>query len=511
MKEMLPTALHQALFYWANKQPQHPFLLAEPALCYRQSANYVSALATQLSGSQRVAIWLEKNNHYALSILATLSAGACYIPIDSKQPINRVDLILTDAQADTLIVDDKHLLLVGPLLAKYPQLKVVLIGEKNAQQAANTSFFDWRLHLETEQAHASEPWHKNSLAAVLFTSGSTGRPKGVQLTLGNIQHFVSWCQNNMSLDCSDRFLNLASFNFDLSTFDLFVCLAVGGSLYIANDDAPKQPMTLANVLSEHQITVMYCVPSLLNLMNRIGLWQQAEALALQHLIFAGEVMPKPCLKGLASALPNTHFYNFYGPTETNVCLAYKVTEEDILNNEPIAIGLPIGDTQAWLIDEQGNPVTNESGAMGELVIQGSCVTPGYCLESQKLANHALQIHSTGDIARYHNGQYYYHGRCDRMVKISGFRVELGEIEACLLAHPQISEVAVRYCANTSKLIASYALNDAQSKLGTLALKTYSAQHLPTYMIPHKFECFGTLPKNANGKIDYPTLAQVNDE
>ncbi|ATC95339.1 AMP-binding protein [Pseudoalteromonas tunicata] len=505
MDKLTSKTLHRALFYWAQLQPQQPFLLAEPALNYGQTVNYVCNLAQTLGQVERVAIWMDKSNHFAVAILACLTAGASYVPIDSKQPLTRLKLIVDDANVDTIIVDDAHYQMLLPLLSHLPELKVVVITDTAAQLG-----FDWCSAINTELNYEHKDRQNNELAAILFTSGSTGKPKGVQLTVDNLQHFVNWSAKNLALSSQDRFLNLASFNFDLSTFDLFVSLAVGASLYVASDDAAKQPLQLVSVLNGQQITVMYTVPSLLNLMNRIGLWQQAEPVKLRHVIFAGEAMPKPCLQALAKVLPNTDLHNFYGPTETNVCLAYQVTSSDLITDQPVPIGLPIGDTVAWLIDEDGMLIESNEGAIGELIIQGRCVTPGYCDQAQVKPSHAQHIHATGDIARFSAGQYYYHGRRDRMVKIAGFRVELGEIEACLQRHPAIAEVAVNYCVQTARLIATYVTQEARAKLGAIELKSYCSDFLPVYMIPNKFNSVSELPKNANGKVDYPTLAKVND-
>lgn len=509
METLTSKVVHQALFHWAKLQPEQPFLLAEPALNYGQTANYVCNLAQALGHVERVAIWMDKSNHLVVAILASLTAGASYVPIDSKQPLTRLQLIVTDANVDTIIVDEAHYLVLLPLLDHLPQLKVIVIACSVYEECAKEGF-DWFSASRSASHYTPYNWHNTELAAILFTSGSTGKPKGVQLTVDNLQHFVHWSTCNLVLSRKDRFLNLASFNFDLSTFDLFVSLAVGASLYVATDDAAKQPMQLVSVLSAQQITVMYTVPSLLNLMNRIGLWQQAEPVALRHVIFAGEAMPKPCLQALGKALPEATLHNFYGPTETNVCLAYQVNSSDFHSDDPVPIGLPIGDTVAWLIDEDGMLIDSIEGATGELIIQGRCVTLGYCDPAQAKASHAQQIHATGDIARFAGGQYYYHGRRDRMVKIAGFRVELGEIEACLQRHSAITEVAVSYCAQTARLIATYVTKEIGVKLGAIELKSYCSVFLPVYMIPHKFTVVRELPKNANGKVDYPTLAKVND-
>ncbi|KAF7764303.1 hypothetical protein PCIT_b0264 [Pseudoalteromonas citrea] len=508
MNNTLPTALHKALFHWAQSQPEQPFLLAEPVCSYQQAANYVSALATVLMPAKRTAIWLNKNNHYVLSILAALSADSAYIPIDAKQPINRVELILTDGQVDTLLVDAAHLNQAQAALHAFPHIKLITLVD-TYDAAADFTQFVWHEHISNDQSPPVSHRQKDDLATILFTSGSTGRPKGVKLSLGNLQHFIDWTTQSLSLSNHDRFLNIASFNFDISTFDLFSSLSVGASLYVADDDAAKQPLNLATILKEQRITTMYTVPSLLSLMNRIGLWEQAAPLSLTHVIFAGETMPKPCLQALANNIKDCTFYNFYGPTETNVCLAYHVTDKDILTNTSLPIGSPIGDAQVWLVDESHQQVTLAEGASGELVVKGSCVTQGYCHDAQRHTSHQHHVHHTGDIVQFSNGLFYFLGRRDRMIKVAGYRIELGEIEAQLSHHPEIKEVAVRFCDQSTKIIVTYSPQDISNKPSSLQLKAYCAEQLPVYMIPHKFKALAQLPKNANGKIDYPEIAKVD--
>lgn len=509
MNNTLPTALHKALFHWAQSQPEQPFLLAEPVCSYQQAANYVSALATVLAPASRTAIWLDKNNHYVLSILAVLSADSAYIPIDAKQPTNRVELILADGQVDTLLVDIAHLQQAQTVLQVFPHIKLITLVDTYETTLELTQFV-WPEHINTPHCAPISHSKKNDLAAILFTSGSTGRPKGVQLSLNNLQHFIDWSTQSLSLSKQDRFLNIASFNFDISTFDLFSSLSVGGSLYVAKDDAAKQPLNLATILKEQKISIMYTVPSLLSLMNRIGLWEQAAPLSLTHVIFAGEIMPKPCLQALASSIKNCTFYNFYGPTETNVCLAYQVTDKDIISDAPLPIGSAIGDAQVWMVDENHQQVTLLEGASGELIVKGSCVTQGYCHDAQQQTSHQQHIHHTGDIVQFSNGVYYFLGRRDRMIKAAGYRIELAEIEAKLIQHPDIKEVAVHFCAQSTKIIVTYSPQDSENKPSSLALKAYCAEHLPVYMIPHKFKALAQLPKNANGKIDYPEIAKVDN-
>lgn len=510
--------VHAPLARHAQQRPDAPFLLAGSGLTYAQAAHWVAHVATeylQCFAGQRVALWLDKGNGYALGILAALHARCTYVPIDGAQPVQRAGAILTDADPRVVITDHAHacallehglpagvqrLLVLSELTPPEPPpgLEMVALRARIAHATPCT----------LPDCAATEPGH---IGAVLYTSGSTGTPKGVQLSHANLSNFVRWCVQELSLDAGDRLLNLASFNFDLSTFDLFASLQAGASLYVTSEREAGQVVTVAELLREQSISVVYSVPSMYALLNRIGAWTDPAPQALRCVVFAGEVMPKPQLQAMAAALPDScRFYNFYGPTETNVCLYHRVGPDDLASDAPLPIGVPIAGANVWLVDDQGRLVADEA-TLGEVWVSGRCVTPGYWNrhDPKNSYNHARGMHATGDHGEWHGGRLLYRGRKDRMLKISGYRVELGEIEATLAKHPQIHEVAVlAEPSSPPRLLAIYATRDAQQRLSGLELRAFCAQHLPKYMVPHVLTQQAALPKNPNGKIDYRALRQA---
>jgi acyl-coenzyme A synthetase/AMP-(fatty) acid ligase len=233
--------------------------------------------------------------------------------------------------------------------------------------------------------------------------------------------------------------------------------------------------------------------------------------ALRYVLFAGEVFPIRHLRTLHGLLPvSCALYNLYGPTETNVCLFHRVRERDLARDRPVYIGTPIPGQTAEVVDGDGNPV-DATTELGELVISGSCVTPGYwgTGDGRNDANHRRGRHATGDLVRREDGLFVYHGRKDRMIKLNGNRVELGEIEAALLSVPAIVEVAVVVdtCESAQNIVAFYATGDGAAKLGLLEIKKHCSGLLPRYMIPRFAHHLDELPKNRNGKIDFGALAQ----
>jgi len=520
----LQPGVHEALLAWPDAAP----LLRDSAheLSYGACRNWVATAREQLladCAGQAVAIWMDKQALYAQCILATLFAGARYLPLDGAQPVERVQAIVADASPTLLILDAAHAALwlqaqaSRPLPGQGRVRLLVLSDQAQATEAWADAWLEARGLWLTPDLHGlpqGSPLREtrvepDSVAAILYTSGSTGLPKGVQLNQRNLLNFVGWAAQTLSLRAEDRLLNLASFNFDLSTFDLFAALQAGASVYISHESELRHMARLGELLTQESISVVYGVPSLFGLLLRSAVLAPQRQSALRHLIFAGEVMPKPVLQDLAAHLPDScRFYNFYGPTETNVCLWHPVSADDLHSDGPVPIGRTIRGADVWLQDETGRHIT-EDGQLGEIWVAGDCVTPGYWQrpDDANSAQHRLGRHATGDQGSWRQGLLHYLGRLDRMVKIHGFRVELGEIEAALARHPQLAETAVLAMPTASgpRLLAAYVTREGRCVPGTLALKQHCAGLLPSYMVPQQWVALPQLPKNANGKIDLRRL------
>ena len=512
--------VHAWLAEQALQRPQQRFLLAGEGLSYAQAEARVQALAAVLRDQrgQRVALWLDKGNAYALGVLAALQAGCTYVPIDGAQPATRAALILADAAPTVLICDHSHAcaLLAQGLPAGIERLLVAGdVAPQDLPAGVTLTLLGSALErlapasAEAEPAAATAaPCQREDIAAILYTSGSTVSPKGVQLSHLNLSNFIDWSVRELGLDASDRLLKLASFNFDLSTFDLFATLQAGASLYVSAEHEIAQAHGVAELLRLQAITTLYTVPSMYALLNRVQAWQALPPTQLRRLIFAGEVMPKPQLQTLARALGSgCVLYNFYGPTETNVCLYHRVSSEELAHDGPVPIGTAIDGATVWLVDEQGRLASGE-GAFGEIWVAGRCVTPGYWKRQDAAngSNHLRAMHATGDYGEWLDGRLIYRGRKDRMLKINGYRVELGEIEAVLARHPYIAEAAVLASGEApQRLLAHVVMRDPAHSMGALELKAYCATQLPRYMLPHQVQLHSALPKNANGKTDYRAL------
>ncbi|RKS79657.1 L-prolyl-[peptidyl carrier protein] synthetase [Actinomadura pelletieri DSM 43383] len=504
------------------ESPEHaarPALVGRRTISYGELAATVASLSAGILGlgarpGDRVAVWMDKGPEYAECILAALRAGCAYVPIDAGQPAARADTILRDAEPIVLFTDRRHLaLLEGLEAAPKPTSIVVVDGVPQANTLPAVDRDEFLNGAARDAATARPPRVTPSdLAAILYTSGSTGTPKGVKISHRNLTAFTGWARRELDVGADDVFANHASFNFDLSTFDLFVALSVGAAVWIVEDAQARDVAALATGIREHGVTVWYSVPSILMLLTASGALTTETAAGLRYVLFAGEVYPMPRLRELSALLQSrTVLYNLYGPTETNVCTYHRVRPEDLRRDEPLPIGRAVGNARLIVVDENDRPL-HDPDAIGELIVEGDCVTPGYWGRepAPSAGTPGLFRHATGDLVnRDADGLLVYRGRKDRMVKVSGYRVELGEIEAVVLRHPAIAEAAVLLEGDgaDARLVLYYCVRDGADAPGLIEVKTHCARQLPKYMVPHAATRLKALPRNANGKVDLGRLRE----
>ncbi|QDQ14789.1 amino acid adenylation domain-containing protein [Streptomyces spectabilis] len=504
------------------EQSARPAFVGHRPRTYGAFAAHVAAVASGLLGvgaavGDRVAIWLDKQPRYAEAILGALHAGCAYVPLDGGQPVARVETILADAEPVALFTDRRRLAaLSGRQLPS--SLRVIVLADEREEAPADVPphtpgapLHDWAAFTSAAAGHVVLLPHleRDDLAALLYTSGSTGTPKGVRISYRNLAAFIRWAREELDVGSGDVFAGHASFNFDLSTFDLFTALSVGAAVWIVPDEQARDVGALAAGIREHGVTVWYSVPSVLHLLTVSGALTPETARGLRYVLFAGEVFPMPHLRALAALLPDTAgLYNLYGPTETNVCTYHRVRPDDLSRQEPVPIGTPLPGARVSVVDAAGRVVTGQD-ACGELVVEGDCVTPGYWRRESEpaAAGHRQGRHATGDLVSHDGTSLVYRGRKDRMVKLAGYRVELGEIEAAVLRHPGVAQAAVVAEARDGEpVIALYfTLSGRTPRPGLIELKRHCAQHLPRYMLPRTATCLDELPHNANGKTDYHRL------
>ncbi|MDR3567679.1 MAG: amino acid adenylation domain-containing protein [Syntrophobacteraceae bacterium] len=466
----------------------------------------------------RVGMYLRKSIDGVAALFGILKAGAAYVPADPGAPACRVAFCFHNCAVKAVIVAKEFeggLVEEISRLGSNPERVVLPDTGGGAHLFAALQALDAQSAARTAQTVDSAP---EDLAYILYTSGSTGAPKGVMLSHRNGEAFVGWGSQSFTPRPSDIFSSHAPFHFDLSIFDIYVSLKHGASLVLIGEKMGKSPRGLAELIERQRITIWYSAPSTLSLLAQFGKISERDFSALRTVIFAGEVFPIAHLRSFKQQVPAPCLFNLYGPTETNVCTWFAippVVESDRI--EPYPIGKTCSNLESVVVDPEGQAV--ERGAEGELCIAGPQVMQGYWNLPEQTARALFcdpsgkRWYRTGDrVTEAPDGNYHYRGRKDRMIKRHGYRIEPGEIEACLYRHPSVSEagvVATSNCGSDIEIKAHLSVY-GEKRLSIIELKTFCSERLPLYMVPDTFRFHGgPLPKTSTDKIDYQSLQEMN--
>lgn len=485
------------------------------SLTYGELDAASAALARTLADAgvrkgDRVAIHLPKSVEMVTAVYGVLRAGAAYVPLDPKAPLPRVAGIAADCAVAAVIgTASRGPALVGALPHR-PAL-AVLVGSEAPEELPVAS-----VRFEEATAPGEDPpgvaLIDDDLAYILYTSGSTGVPKGVMLSHRAALTFVEWAVDRIGVGPGDRVSNHAPLHFDLSVFDLFAAALAGAPVVLVPDDAAYFGASLVELIRDEEITVWYSVPSALMLVARA---LQEPLPRLRVVVFAGEVYPTPRLRELAAVVPDAALWNLYGPTETNVCTYYRVTELPA-DDRPIPIGRACENTDVFALKEDG--AVAGVGEVGELFVRGGSLMKGYwgrpevtakALVANPLAPHLPDpAYRTGDLVKQReDGDYDFLGRRDHQIKSRGYRIELGDIEAAVTAHPAVTEgiaVALPHEEWGTEIAVCIVLEPGAS-LTDKEIKRHIAGLLPRYMIPSRIEFFESLPRTSTGKADRQRL------
>ncbi len=471
-----------------------------------QLAHYLQALGVTVDVP--VGIYLERSLDMVVGLLAILKAGGAYVPLDPTYPQERLAFMLADTQISVLLTHKK---LVEGITQDALHIICLdkdreIIKSQNSENLANQVIAD-------------------NLAYIIYTSGSTGKPKGISLAHRPLINLLQW--HNSTLLTGVRTLQFASLSFDASFHEIFATWLSAGTLFIAFDELRVDVIKLGKYISAQSIEkIILPVVVLQQLAEFVGEFDVDPLHIkmfqdLQEVTTTGEQLQitKPIIN-FFKALKYCSLYNHYGPSETHVVTALKLSQNpDEWSYHP-PIGTPIANTQIHILDSHLNPVP--IGVIGELYIGGVSLARGY-LNRPDLTNERFipdpfaketgsRLYKTGDLARYLlNGNIEYLGRIDHQVKVRGFRIELGEIEAVLNQHPDVNKAVVLAQADTTnqqRLIA-YIVSNQTLQEATSNFHSFLQQKLPEYMIPSAFIFLKSLPLTPNGKIDRQALLNIN--
>lgn len=489
-----------------------------------QKANNVAnqLIKTGVRPGDHVAMLCSRSTDMLVAILAILKTGAAYVPLDVHFPTDRISYIISHAECTHAIVhadyfEEKF------LNAEIPSGLEHVIGLDRKPDIStgltvvSTEDFD-----TTIQAPFVDVCSTDTMV-LLYTSGSTGHPKGVALNhLGYMNRFA-WHHDQFQLKVGERVACKTSCSFDVSLWELFWPLMVGGVVCAVEKEIVVNPWELKEWLIENQIAVMHFVPSLFTEFVDALCHEPLNLRNLRWLIFSGEALPVfPVRKWMETQGACAKLANLYGPTEASIDVtSYVINEIPTINQTRIPIGAPIENVTMLILDSESNLI-KDIGVQGELCIAGIQLAQGYYKDEEKtqkafIQNHLKEkgipgdrIYRTGDFASWdENGFLDYHGRMDTQIKLRGFRVELGEIEAVVSAHPEVSEAAVIHVKQENNGSDYLELYFAPNKVSEADLKIWAAQYLAEYAVPTKYFAMETLPKNHNGKLDRNELKKLN--
>ncbi len=445
-------------------------------------------LKDQGAGSnQTVAIYVERSSEMLVAVLATLKAGAAYIPLDPSYPKERLDFILQEAKPKVALTQERLALDLGSIEARIVCLDA-----------------DWALISRASSTSPSSAVGPEDLAYLIYTSGSTGKPKGVEIPHRAVVNFLHSMLREPGIAAADRLLAVTTLSFDIAGLELLLPIIAGARVVIAGQDVVGDGNRLAELIAESRISVLQATPATWRLLIEAG-WKPSGSFKM---LCGGEELPRELAAELLSA--GGELWNMYGPTETTIWSAVSRVHA---GEGPVLVGPPIANTQFYILDPGLEPAP--LGVPGELYIGGDGLARGYHkrpeLTAEKFVANPFRngekMYRTGDLARaLPDGAVEFLGRVDYQVKIRGFRIEPGEIEATLALHPDIRETAVvARNGRGTKYLAAYFTTRNCREPDSMELKEFAARRLPAYMIPSYFVKLAALPRTPNGKLNRDAL------
>ncbi|KAK3395035.1 polyketide synthase [Podospora didyma] len=443
-----------------------------------------------------VGVALDRSIHLVAALLAVWKTGAAYVPIDPAFPAERISQMMDDACPKLLITTTTTTSSIsrgGMCCLSIDEVLHMMIVSSEPFDSSN---------LDVAAAHGSD------LAYVMYTSGSTGRPKGVDVSHGNVTNFLLSMRQEPGCSDTDRLLAITTVSFDMAVLELFLPLLCGATTVIAQKHEVKDAPALVKLMQRHEITMMQATPAMWQMLLDSG-WDGQPRLG--KILCGGEALSRALADRLLTC--GDAMWNMYGPTEATVYASiWRVSQHG-----GVIIGGPIANGHLYVLDAATlSPVP--LGSPGELFIGGAGVARGY--RNSTMANrsrfldnpfHPGLMYRTGDLARFVTpGKLDLMGRLDGQVKIRGHRIELGDIEAAIMAHEEMSgavvvcrgERLVAYCIRDRRVVE--AVKKTAPAVGRV-LRPWLAGRLPDYMMPAFFVEMEAFPVTANGKIDRQAL------
>lgn len=479
-------------------------IIHDSKYCYDyKTLNLLSdRLATILSKSTKngtIAVMVQPSAYFVIAVLSIWKVGAAYLPISPEMPTERIQYIMNDVSADTIIVDES---------IELDGLGFNLIHVEECKKETNATYE--RVSIVPQDT-----------AYIIYTSGTTGVPKGVMISHGNLYNYVNWITGEAQITSSDKVIIVSSLCFDLVYTSLYSALAVGAELFIPDTYTYQDPVQLIKYLNYNKITFMKTTPSLFQLIVDSNKLDELE-LYLRMIVLGGEAIHVNDIKKYHARYENTTFMNHYGPTETTIGVVACIIDFNHIEEYEVhpVIGQPIDNTHVYILDDDMNVMPEL--VYGNIFVAGNGLgkyldnqwnhNPKSFFEYTVTGDKNERLYKTGDKGRFlKNGMIEFCGRNDEQVKIKGYRVDLIEIKNSLELNSAITEAAVilNKDENGNAKLSAYLVLSSDVTVGEIRrnLKRY----LPEYMIPTEYFIVQKIPLTENNKIDKKRLIAENSK
>ncbi|WP_329307359.1 amino acid adenylation domain-containing protein [Streptomyces sp. NBC_01260] len=490
-------ALHALFAAQAARTPEAVALVREDrSLTYRELDGAANALAHRLvtegvRPGDAVGLLFDRSFAYVITVLAVLKSGGVYVPLDPRQPEERLSWILGNTEA-TLLVTDR----AARETDFAADLSVLRLDDRSATAGSATT-------APGITVHPDQPLY------IMFTSGSSGTPKGVVNTHRNVVELA--LDPGFGAAAHERVLAYSPLPFDSSTYELWVPLLRGGLAVVLS--APKIDIgELAEAITRHEVTAAYFTTALFDAMAGEALDGLGQ---LREIWTGGDVLSGVALQRALDHCPDTTFVHVYGPTEATVFCSYQAFTPEVRTLDRLHLGIPMANTAMYVLDAELRHTA--PGEAGELYVAGPHLAQGYgrlpALTAERFTADPYgpagsRMYRTGDLAAWNeHGEVVFLGRADQQVKLRGNRIELGEIETVLVRHPSVAQAAVivREDRPGDKRLVAYAVPAEPGVLDGAELLRHVGEHLVEYMVPSAVVPLGTLPLTPNGKLDRRAL------
>ena len=464
---------------WARTQPNLVAHISDGrSVTYAELADGTAACARLIWRELRddrspVVVLGHKEPEMLMGFLGSVTAGHPYVPLDRVLPAQRIQQIIAACGSRLLLTPER--------------IREALGGDSESVPVD--------VRVGTHDAFY-----------IMFTSGSTGEPKGVTITLENLSSFLDWMHSEHSFEPGcERFLNQAPFSFDLSVMDTYLGLSSGGTVFSLSSGDLAAPARLFEALSNSGITTWVSTPSFVMLCLAEPNFGASMLPKLRRFLFCGETLPKSVAARLLERFPAASVWNTYGPTEATVATtSVRLDAAMLVRYSTVPVGAP-------------RPGSKILISAGEIVIVGPNVSPGYFHQPELTRSHFFDVdgaraYRTGDLGHLEDGLLFFDGRVDNQLKLHGYRIELGDVEANLRKLPSVQDAVVLPLDDNGRVtaLAAFVLGDRPTSetefQAAIRLRSQLAEWLPVYMIPRVLRIVDRWPLTPNGKVDRRALA-----